>query len=73
MTRVDRRGASMPAAAGETEIARLFDAAHYDWNDPLSARSYSAWRDQLPHFQDGRIASRPDCYDIKTTTKIANS
>ena len=30
-------------------------------------KSYAAWRDQLPHFQDA-IASQPDSYDIKTTT-----
>ena len=66
MTRV--LGAAYKPAARETEIARLFDAAHYDWNDPLSAQSYSAWRAQLPHFQDA-IASQPNSYDIKTTTE----
>src|SRR5438045_2203372 len=39
-------GAAQPAAE-ETEIAQLFAAAHYDWNDPLSARSYAAWHDGL--------------------------
>jgi len=65
MTRVV--GVAHKPPARETEIARLFDAAHYDWNDPLSAKSYSAWRDQLPHFQDV-LASQPESYDIKTTT-----
>jgi hypothetical protein len=66
MTRI--LGVAYKPLPRETEIARLFDAAHYDWNDPLSARSYSAWRDQLPHFRDA-IASQPDSYDIKTTTE----
>ncbi|MCX6626389.1 MAG: zf-HC2 domain-containing protein, partial [Candidatus Solibacter sp.] len=66
MTRVI--GVAQKPAARETEIARLFDAAHYDWNDPLSAKSYAAWRHQLPHFQDA-IASQPDSYEIKTTTE----
>jgi hypothetical protein len=66
MTRVI--GVAYKPLPRETEIARLFDAANYDWNDPLSARSYSAWRDRLPHFQDA-IASQPDSYDIKTTTE----
>ena len=66
MTRV--LGASYKPPARETEIARLFDAAHYDWSDPLSAKSYSAWRDRLPRFQDA-IASQPNSYDIKTTTE----
>jgi hypothetical protein len=61
-------GVAYKPPARETEIARLFDAARYDWSDPLSAKSYSAWRDQLPHFQDA-IASQPDSYDIKTTTE----
>ena len=66
MTRV--LGASYKPPARETEIARLFDAAHYDWSDPLSAKSYSAWREGLPRFQDA-IASQPNFYDIKTTTE----
>jgi len=66
MTRVV--GVAYKPAGRETEIARLFDAAHYDWDDPLSARSYSAWRDQLPHYQDA-IASQPESYDIRTTTE----
>jgi len=61
-------GVAYKPPARETEIARRFDAAHYDWNDPLSAQSYSAWRDRLPHFQDA-IASQPNSYDIKTTTE----
>jgi hypothetical protein len=66
MTRVI--GVAYKPAARETEIARLFDAAHYDWNDPLSAQSYSAWREQLRHYQDA-IASQPNSYDIRTTTE----
>jgi hypothetical protein len=66
MTRV--LGVAYKPAARETEIARLFDAANYDWNDPLSAKSFAAWRAQLPRFQD-TIASQPNSYDIKTTTE----
>ncbi len=66
MTRVI--GVARRPAARENEIARLFDAAHYDWDDPLSAKSYSAWRAQLPGFRDA-IASQPDSYEIKTTTE----
>jgi len=66
MTRVI--GVAHKPAAHENEIARLFDAAHYDWDDPLSAKSYSAWRGQLPSFQDA-IASQPNSYEIRTTTE----
>ena len=60
-------GAAYKPSAGETEIARLFDAAHYDWRDPLSAQSYSAWREGLPHMKDA-IATEADSYEITTTT-----
>jgi uncharacterized protein YukE len=66
MTRVV--GVAYKPAAREVEIARLFDAANYDWNDPLSAKSFARWRDGLTHFQDA-VASQPNSYDIKTTTE----
>jgi hypothetical protein len=66
MTRVV--GVAYKPPAREVEIARLFDAAKYDWNDPLSAKSFARWRDGLAHFQDA-VASQPNSYDIKTTTE----
>ena len=66
MTRVI--GVAYKPPAREVEIARLFDAANYDWNDPLSAKSFARWRDGLAHFQDA-VASQPNSYDIKTTTE----
>jgi hypothetical protein len=66
MTRVI--GVAYKPPAREVEIARLFDAAHYDWNDPLSAKSFAAWHDQLQHYKDA-VASQPSSYDIKTTTE----
>ena len=66
MTRVV--GVAYKPPAREVEIARLFDAANYDWNDPLSAKSFARWRDGLAHFQDA-VASQPNSYDIKTTTE----
>ena len=55
------------AVAGEAEVATMFAAAHYDWNDPLSAQSYSNWRGSLAHYEDA-VASQADSYDITTTT-----
>ena len=66
MTRVV--GVAYKPPAREVEVARLFDAANYDWNDPLSAKSFVRWRDGLRHFQDA-VASQPNSYDIKTTTE----
>src|SRR5262249_2354500 len=31
---------------GAAEIEALFAAAHFSWEEPLSARSFAAWRDQ---------------------------
>src|SRR5947209_3089710 len=46
MTRV-LAGASLKPALQDAGLARLFQAAHYNWDDPLNPRSYSAWRDHL--------------------------
>jgi hypothetical protein len=34
------------------EVEALFLAAHFDWEDPLSARSFQRWRDSVPEKQD---------------------
>jgi hypothetical protein len=61
-------GVSIRPAAGEVEIARLFEAARYDWNDPLSARAYTAWREALVRKVDEVSSVDPAIYSIKTTT-----
>jgi hypothetical protein len=59
------------AAADAAPIQALFTAASFNWDDPLSARSYSAWRDQLSDKRDevepigGRDAN---LYRIRTST-----
>lgn len=51
-----------------------FRSAGYDWEDPLSARAFSSWRDKLPEKRDQvtllRDAQAPahDCYQIRTAT-----
>lgn len=55
-------------------IATLFRESDYNWDSPLSARSYQAWRDGLPRKRDEvtitQAAQKPgqDCYRIRTTT-----
>src|SRR5215831_9415074 len=56
------------AAAGEREIARLFQSANYDWNDPLSARAYAAWHDALAQKVDEVSSADSAIYSITTTT-----
>jgi hypothetical protein len=54
--------------------AALFRSARYDWDDPLSAKSYQAWREGLAHKRDEVSAvgdpQSPDGggYRISTTT-----
>jgi anti-sigma factor RsiW len=56
-------------------IQALFAAAHYDWDDPLSARSFQAWRDSLPSKRDEVTTvadpERPSesCYQIQTAAE----
>ena len=60
----DRRAAA--------DVAGMFRAAHYDFDDPLSARSYSAWRDGLAEKRDEvRTVADPvepgkACYEVRT-------
>ena len=61
------RTSPAPASGEQIALARLFQQAHYDWNDPLSAQAFAAWRDQLPRKQDA-VVSGTNSYDITTTT-----
>jgi hypothetical protein len=45
----------------------LFRQAHYDWDDPLSAKSYQVWRDALTDKRDS-VAEERDAYRIRTDT-----
>ena len=58
---------STTASDSLTEVRDLFRKANYDWEDPLSAKSYRAWRDRLPDRQD-EVTTLPDCYRIRTST-----
>ena len=61
-----------PASEDRT-LETLFASARYNWDDPLSARSYADWRDRL-HDKSDRVATvtTPDdpagLYEIHTTT-----
>ncbi|MGA2601388.1 MAG: hypothetical protein ABSH09_30860 [Bryobacteraceae bacterium] len=48
-------------------LQALFVAAKYDWDDPLSARSYQAWRNQLADKRD-EVTQEPGAYRVRTTT-----
>lgn len=38
--------------SGFSEVRSVFIAAHYSWQEPLSARSFQAWRGGLKHKRD---------------------
>jgi anti-sigma factor RsiW len=56
------------SAANESEIARQFESAHYDWKNALSARAYAEWHDALVKKLDQVIDTEPGVYRITTTT-----
>ena len=64
-----------PASADLAALQAMFAAAHYSWEDPLSARSFQAWREQLADKRDevtavrDREAPERSCYQIRTTTQ----
>ena len=53
--------------AGAIGLESLFQAAHYSWEDPLSAQSFAAWRDQLADKRD-EVTVEPGNYRLRTTT-----
>jgi hypothetical protein len=64
-------GTQQKLAANAADAATLdslqaqFQAANYDWNDPLSARAYQAWRDRLTDKRD-EVVQDKDPYVLKT-------
>ena len=50
------------------ELKPLFDAAHYSWDDPLSAKSYQDWRNRLAGKRDEVTTTVDSCYRIRTST-----
>jgi hypothetical protein len=55
-----------------SSIRTLFESANYDWEDPLSARSFSNWRESLPQRQEEvkEVSERGQlsAYEIRTST-----
>jgi Putative zinc-finger len=49
------------------ELKPLFHAAHYSWDDPLSARSFQQWRGQLARKRDDVTRTADSCYRVRTS------
>src|SRR5262245_49185238 len=58
---------TMTAGAPSPEIRAMFDAAGYDGRDPLSARSFQAWRDGLASKTD-EVVTLASAFRLRTTT-----
>jgi hypothetical protein len=77
--RIRTRDGEVTRTAGRSDssaplVAARFRSARYDWDDPLSARSYQAWREGLANKRDevatveGRQAPDQGFYRIGATT-----
>lgn len=54
------------ATADLRPVAQLFEAAHYDWNNPLSAKAYLDWHTSLSVKTDEVVPAGSDFYEVKT-------
>ena len=50
-----------------SSLQTLFRQAHYDWDDPLSAKSYQAWREGLADKRE-EVTEEREAYRIRTET-----
>ena len=62
-------------ASDNVPLKQRFDAARYNWYDPLSARSFSEWRDTLSDPKDRVISTRDEdgvpVYRIATASQTS--
>ncbi|HEY6392671.1 MAG TPA: hypothetical protein VIX89_15435, partial [Bryobacteraceae bacterium] len=69
LTRLAGPGRKLASASADAEalnsVQALFVAANYDWNNPLSAKSYEAWRSQLRDKQD-QVSEDRESYRVRT-------
>jgi anti-sigma factor RsiW len=61
-------GPQAPLTSAAADIGGLFNLAHYDWNDPLSARSFEQWRDRQIHTTD-EVSTVAAGYRIRTVAR----
>ena len=58
---------SLPQEPPPPALQALFEAAHWDWNNPLSAQAFADCRDSLQDKKDS-VTATADAYQIRTTT-----
>jgi hypothetical protein len=67
MTRVVGARFRLPKEPAAPALQALFEKAHWDWNDPLSAQAFADWRNPLKSKVDW-VDTTADAYQIRTTT-----
>jgi len=67
-TRVVGPQAPLTTAAAAPSVEALFNLAHIDRNDPLSARSFEQWREQQVHTTD-EVSTVAAGYRIRTVAR----
>lgn len=56
----------------DARLRGMFERTHFDWEQPLSARAFAAWRNQLPEKHDDVQHSEKDgVYVIRTATNAS--
>jgi hypothetical protein len=66
-----REESSRPRVTPLTRAQQLkFETARYRWQDPLSARTFAAWRNTLDQKQDRVVKLGEESYEISTHTEL---
>ena len=67
LVRAARMALTSEVSADAVQIRAIFEAAGYSWEDPLSVRAFSRWREGLAQKQD-RVAITNGSYVVNTST-----
>ncbi len=68
-TKAGRRWVRTTTATDVQHVRGLFVQSHYSWEKPLSARSFSDWRESLPEKQD-QVSLVRDAYGAKSAYRL---
>ena len=66
-----KTGLGAPDGDASNSLQAMFERANYSWNDPLSAQSFQAWRNQLSDKRD-QVIEQQQSYRIETRTDTSD-
>ena len=67
ITRVVGAPLNLPKEPAAPELQAMFQSAHWDWNDPLSAQAFANFRDSLKEKTDS-VTETAGTWQIRTST-----